>query len=67
VCYADEVPSVLISYSHDPANPQDSENLSGLAASLMRAGLTVVIDQNRDTDGCLDPSMPIDAIRLGRW
>ena len=31
---------VFVSYSHDPANPEHSHTVSGLAASLMGNGLT---------------------------
>ena len=44
------MPSVFVSYSHDPANPEHSHNVLRLAASLMRDGLTVFIDQNRGDD-----------------
>jgi purine-nucleoside phosphorylase len=44
------MPSVFVSYSHDPANPEHSHKVLGLAASLMRDGLTVFIDQNRSAD-----------------
>ena len=44
------MPSVFVSYSHDPANPEHSHDVLGLAASLMRDGLTVFIDQNRSVD-----------------
>jgi hypothetical protein len=44
------MPTVFVSYSHDPANPEHSQNVLGLAASLMRDGLTVFIDQNRSAD-----------------
>ena len=44
------MPSVFVSYSHDPANPEHSHNVLRLAASLMRDGLTVFIDQNRSDD-----------------
>jgi len=44
------MPSVFVSYSHDPANPEHSHKVLGMAASLMRDGLTVFIDQNRSAD-----------------
>lgn len=44
------MPSVFVSYSHDPANPEHSRNVLGLAASLMRDRLTVFVDQNRSAD-----------------
>ncbi|HEY4364659.1 MAG TPA: HEAT repeat domain-containing protein [Bryobacteraceae bacterium] len=39
--------SVFISYSHDPASPAHAEAVAGLAAALMRDGMTVFFDQNR--------------------
>jgi HEAT repeat protein len=41
------MPSVFISYSHDPSNPTHEEHVAGLAASLMRDGLKVFLDANR--------------------
>jgi hypothetical protein len=44
------VPSVFISYSHDPADPAHAESVAGLAASLRRDGLKVFFDQYRGDD-----------------
>jgi hypothetical protein len=44
------MPSVFLSYSHDPANPEHSRSVLGLAASLIRDGLTVFLNQNRSAD-----------------
>ena len=41
------MPSVFISYSHDPADPTYAEQVAGLAASLLEGGLEVFFDQNR--------------------
>jgi TIR domain len=41
------MPSVFISYSHDPMDPTHAERVAGLAASLLRDGLQVFFDQNR--------------------
>lgn len=41
------MPSVFISYSHDPADPTHEERVASLAASLMKDGLAVFLDQNR--------------------
>jgi TIR domain len=41
------LPSVFISYSHDPMDPTHAERVAGLAASLLRDGLKVFFDQNR--------------------
>jgi WD40 repeat protein len=41
------MPSVFISYSHDPTDPTHAERVAGLAASLLRDGLKVFFDQNR--------------------
>src|SRR5271166_410250 len=41
------MPSVFISYSHDPADPTHAERVAGLAASLLDDGLEVFFDQNR--------------------
>src|SRR5208283_5659478 len=42
------MPSVFISYSHDPADPTHAERVAGLAASLLQDSLEVFFDQNRD-------------------
>jgi hypothetical protein len=44
------MPSVFISYSQDPANPEHRSRVAGLVASLLRDGFTVFSDQNRDAD-----------------
>jgi TIR domain len=44
------MPSVFISYSHDPTDPSHAERVAGLAASLLRDGLKVFFDQNRGDD-----------------
>jgi hypothetical protein len=42
------MPSIFISYSHDPADPTHAERVAGLAATLLRDGLNkVFFDQNR--------------------
>jgi TIR domain len=41
------MPSVFISYSHDSADPTQADRVAGLAASLLRDGLKVFLDQNR--------------------
>jgi hypothetical protein len=41
------MPSVFISYSHDPADPAHAERVAGLAASLLQDGLKVFLDANR--------------------
>ena len=41
------MPSVFISYSHDPADSTHAERVAGLAASLLEGGLEVFFDQNR--------------------
>jgi len=41
------MPSVFISYSHDPADPTHAEQVAGLAASLLEGGLEVFFDQDR--------------------
>lgn len=41
------MPSIFISYSHDPADRTHEERVAGLAASLLRDGLEVFFDQNR--------------------
>ena len=41
------MPSVFISYSHDPADPTHAERVAGLAASLLEGGFEVFFDQNR--------------------
>jgi hypothetical protein len=50
VCYAEEIPSIFVNHSHDPANPEHSHKVSRLAASLIRSGLTIFIDQSRSAD-----------------
>jgi hypothetical protein len=42
------MPSVFISYSHDPADPTHGERVAGLVASLIEDGLEVFFDKNRD-------------------
>jgi hypothetical protein len=49
------MPSVFISYSHDPANPAHAERVAGLAASLWRDGIKVFFDQYR---GGQDKKLP---------
>src|ERR1051326_2082402 len=44
------MPSVFISYSQDPDDPAHGERVAGLAASLLRDGLTVFLDQIRAPD-----------------
>jgi hypothetical protein len=44
------MPSVFISYSHDPADPTHADRVAGLAASLWRDGLKVFFDQKRGVD-----------------
>jgi hypothetical protein len=44
------MPSVFISYSHDPADPTHAERVAGLAASLWRDGLKVFFDQKRGVE-----------------
>jgi HEAT repeat protein len=44
---AEEMPSVFISYSHDPADPVHAKSVARLAASLLEGGLEVFFDQNR--------------------
>lgn len=41
---------MFISYSQDPANPGHNARVAGLAASLLRDGVTVFFDQNRSVD-----------------
>jgi len=41
------MPSVFISYSHDPDDPKHAERVAGLAASLLQDGLKVFLDANR--------------------
>jgi len=41
------MPSVFISYSHDPADPTHAERVVRLAASLLDDGLEMFFDQNR--------------------
>jgi HEAT repeat protein len=41
------MPSVFISYSHDPADLTHAEHVAGLAAALLEGGLEVFFDQNR--------------------
>ncbi len=47
-CYLKGVPGVFISYSHDPVEPAHSRRVAGLVASLLRDGLQVFFDQNRN-------------------
>ena len=42
--------SVFISYSHDPDDPTQAQRVARLAASLIRDGLRVFFDQNREAD-----------------
>lgn len=44
------MPSVFISYSHDPNDPGHGDKVAGFAASLLASGLKVYFDQNRDDD-----------------
>ena len=41
------MPSVFISYSHDPSDITHAERVAGLAASLLEDGLEVFFDQDR--------------------
>jgi hypothetical protein len=41
------MPSVFISYSHDPTDPTHAKGVARLAASLLRDGVKVFFDQNR--------------------
>ena len=41
------MPSVFISYSHDPSDLTHARRVARLAASLLRDGLEVFFDQNR--------------------
>jgi hypothetical protein len=49
------MPSVFISYSHDPTDPTHAERVAGVAASLLRDGVKVFFDQNR---GAEDEKLP---------
>ncbi|MBK8039321.1 MAG: TIR domain-containing protein [Verrucomicrobiaceae bacterium] len=44
------MPSIFISYSHDPNEPGHGEKVAGLVASLLDSGLKVYFDQNRGDD-----------------
>lgn len=44
------MPSVFISYSHDPGDSSFGEKVAGLAASLLEDGIEVFFDQNRGTE-----------------
>jgi hypothetical protein len=44
------MPSVFISYSHDPADLTHAERVAGLAASLLEGGFDVFFDQNREKE-----------------
>jgi hypothetical protein len=44
------MPSVFISYSHDPSDLTHADRVVGLAASLLRDGIKVFFDQKRDVE-----------------
>jgi HEAT repeat protein len=44
------MPSVFISYSHNPTCPTHEEQVAGLAAAFLRDGLRVFLDANRGKD-----------------